>query len=969
MASSSDSLFSHTLLGITTTKLEQLAKKHDTFEAPYVKTIAQVGNEQNDLDKVKLISEGLKVSFGVSLSGGKVVRGSTKSPHVEIDVQNFDRFLAQARYDPSISTNAVRQWQDILMRHLEVQSLKFLYADLYGRLTTEWLSSKQRVVPGASKGRVDTDSFEHVSGTKRIDSRLMWERSAFKAADVSSDGILSMLHGTFERTNDGSKHLQEALTTLRKHVSSHESSLATLTNFTPETLKWTITGLVSSDLLTEEKRTVLRGFLENSVILSEIADVLNMRMAVLDEWSWGEVVQLEERRQLNGSYNIYMHEDLLQAIFLQYVGIKWSVAWKRAFTAFRKSKAVWKSSHTSATAKDRKRREYFLGTKPYNSSVLSKELWLYRRQYFVYQLYDREEQSFATDQGDEEANFEDMVMQNIPSRGGRAMQTARQQLSAQAPRRQMASMDARQSDIFGAHMRRNLYEAGVDNEDDDDDPDDPKSPMQAKQGLLHLFSTKILMNTRLHGEITCFRSQVEALYPSLPHVTILTVLEYLGVSTKWMSFFKRFLEAPLQFIDDQSSASRKRMRGTPGSHVLSEVFSEVVLFCLDFEINSVTNGNLLWRMGDDFWFSSPDYGSCVTAWRAITNFMETTGLSLNERRSGSARIVQMEGGTDQLHSVDVGPSLPPGQIRWGMLYLNPESGCFEIDREMVDKHIDEMSRQLEEKKDSIFAWIQGWNSYAITFFTTNFGKPASCFGRQHIDSMLEINSYIQRKIFSSSADATSVSGSVVEFLRQSIEQRFAVKDIPDGYFFFPSELGGLDIRNPFVRLIQIREATEQRPGKAIDDFLQGEKEAYQQAKARFESGETHKVHWGMADPHFTPDDAETFFSFEEFVRFREVFNYELGEVFQDLLSPPEEQSLEYDSHGIVNKALSALGGQQNLRGITNDWLSMEPYWRWVAQLYGPEMIQRFGGFRIVDPGLLPTGMVSLLRNARLDWEE
>lgn len=46
---------------------------------------------------------------------------------------------------------------------------------------------------------------------------------------------------------------------------------------------------------------------------------------------------------------------------------------------------------------------------------------------------------------------------------------------------------------------------------------------------------------------------------------------------------------------------------------------------------------------------------------------------------------------------------------------------------------------------------------------------------------------------------------------------------------------------------------------------------------------------------------------------------------------------------------------------------MDPYWRWVAQLYGPEAIKRFGGLDIVEPGLLPTGMVSIFRDRRLTW--
>lgn len=47
---------------------------------------------------------------------------------------------------------------------------------------------------------------------------------------------------------------------------------------------------------------------------------------------------------------------------------------------------------------------------------------------------------------------------------------------------------------------------------------------------------------------------------------------------------------------------------------------------------------------------------------------------------------------------------------------------------------------------------------------------------------------------------------------------------------------------------------------------------------------------------------------------------------------------------------------------------MDPYWKWIAQMYGPEMTERFGGLNVVDFGLLPIGMVSMFRQRRTKWE-
>lgn len=131
-----------------------------------------------------------------------------------------------------------------------------------------------------------------------------------------------------------------------------------------------------------------------------------------------------------------------------------------------------------------------------------------------------------------------------------------------------------------------------------------RRPMVAKQRLLHLLTTEVAVNTKLYGEMATFCAVFESWDSLLPHETILSVFEnILGASEIWRGFFKRFLCAPLKFFEDGPEAPRcTRRRGTPASHVLSDVFSEAVLFCLDIAVNLSTGGNVLWRMQDDLWF-------------------------------------------------------------------------------------------------------------------------------------------------------------------------------------------------------------------------------------------------------------------------------------------------------------------------------------------------------------------------------
>ncbi|KAI6990725.1 hypothetical protein KC355_g10408 [Hortaea werneckii] len=313
--------------------------------------------------------------------------------------------------------------------------------------------------------------------------------------------------------------------------------------------------------------------------------------------------------------------------------------------------------------------------------------------------------------------------------------------------------------------------------------------------------------------------------------------------------------------------------------------------------------------------------------------------------------------------------LPQGQIRWGMLYLNPESGRFAIDQRMVNTHIQELSRQLADKGDSIFAWVQVWNSYASTFFTSNFGKPANCFGREHVDNMLATHQRIQQKVFGS---GSSAGGNFIDFLKTRIAERHAVTDIPDGYFYLPTELGGLEIRSPFISLLQVRDAVVEDHENLFKEWEESTLAAYRRAKRNFEEGKTRKGHRPLyQEPQ--RDERQSFFSFEDFMKYPEELNHgpkqNLTDVYTKLLEQPSELPIESDTNGEVQRALEELVdrvGSTSTTKLTN-WAWMQPYWKWIAEMYGPELIERFGGFQIVDAGLLPMGMVGLFRGGRVQW--
>ncbi|KAL4963679.1 uncharacterized protein BDV14DRAFT_190779 [Aspergillus stella-maris] len=947
-------IYSQTLQHITDAKLEELSNKRQIFLDRKAAALRESDSLDSPLESLRVLSKGVKTCFDITVKDDGRVSDTTHSNRsLVIELSNLDRFLKQAEYDPAISSDTLDRWRRSLLSILDVQTLKYEYATLFAQLTMEWLAVKK--TPKSSGDVTKSDDFEKLASARKLESRRKWEDHVFIPADCDAVEINTFLHELFGpsssspdqsfETQEDAKSVAKALEALRDKVTRFEISLSGSSHFNTNSLQWVIEGLLNSDLPTEKQRSVLREFRQDYTVLAELADVLNMRLAALHSWSWGTEVSVEQRRQLNGSYHIHLQEDLIQMIFLQYLGVKWSVFFKDAFKGFRSTKNVWKSPRSSVSTYDQKRRWFFLDNTRGKNSVQMVRECVHRNAYFVSQLMNHEYQVRKNEEGEMEAQPH--------AKRGRAKQSAVQAPIAmqQMPAARMAAPRAR---IVSAAVTEEMKADDFDDEDmgfglfDGDDNLDadqtyqtnyaqgvmkPDNQMQAKQNLLLLLGADITINKCLYGEITCFRTQYESLFPSLPHLTILEVLKFFGMSEKWIKFFERFLAAPLKFVDEPDSEPRLRRRGTPASHVLSDVFGEATLFCLDYMINKETKGEALWRVNDDMWFWSRNRDNTLGAWVAIQKFSRVMGLPLGEDKSGSAYITLCKKSSAGLQS------LPTGKIRWGMLYLNSESGRFEIDQEMVNDNIKELKRQLENKESSIFGWIQAWNTFASTFFTYNFGTPANCFGQEHVDMMLQTHERLQREIFSRHEEGTG-DRSVITYLRDTIRSRFGNTSIPDGYFFLPIDLGGLELSSSFINLLGLRDSVTISPDSLVYDFLKKEADAYATAKRRYASKDKDRLIAKFSG--FRPENIDTFLPFDEYIRHREYLDYgfsgQLVNVYDDLLRRPTQQQVQYDSTGPVS-------------------------------LYGPEVIERFGGFNVVDPGLLPIGLISQFRSGRVSWSE
>jgi hypothetical protein len=897
-----------TLRSVTSTKILELKKQRDQYEASKKQIIREVKPCTNDLERTRKLLEGSCRQAGLRVikdDSSDEDADTTPSSDLARTRRNQQLFLRQAAKDPAFSSDLVAQIHDDLVEHLNLKSVQHEHAQFFSELVTEWLAdSKNAETDRSSGGLVDDTSFESVGRKEMHEQRAQWESIVFSESNDDEAAIHNYLARLFNAPGTAQKHFEDIKTSTKDFCTSLRS---TDELFDTDGLKTTIKGLLLTDLLSPEKASILRSFQNNSAVLQEVADVLNMRFASLETWTWSTVngaISVEQRRQLNGKYRVFMDEDILDGLLLHAIGMKWAVHFRACLTQFFESPA-WQSAGSGVSQSDKDRRRWFLGEGSGPSCTVEvKRRELYAQDYFMSQL---------------------PITESEGTRG---------------------------------------YDS------DENSSSTRKSPVETKQGLLHLLITEALVAQHLRPRVphAVIRSDFEWFGPSLSHSTIFAVLQFFGVDVTWLSFFREFLKAPLRFVQDGPKGQcQVRQRGVPMSHALSDVFGELTLFVMDFAVNKATQ-SYLYRLHDDFWFWGTE-DLCARGWEAMTTFASVMGIKFNREKTGS--IVIDHGVTSQIDlpapdiSVDKdgesAPSrqagLPKGDVRWGFLRLDATKIQFVIDQGMVDEHIKELRRQLSHCT-SIFSYVQAYNAYLARFFSNNFGKPSYAFGRDHIDNMIDTFARIQTAVFHDK--------SVSDYLGEIAHQRFGVEDIPDGVWYWPVQMGGLELRNPMVALYCMRETMRLSPQKILSKCLEAEEKSYISAKARFDSDiRTYgkKKSWPLSSPGF----GDKFMSQEEYLQYREERSVNLYNAYVRLLEIPTEFEL-HETKEITAWLNKLPDSRSSSAGFRRKFVTMKPYWKWVLAVYGAQIVEKYGSVKIVDAAQVPLGVISVMKAGKIRWQ-
>ncbi|KAK6342269.1 hypothetical protein TWF730_001745 [Orbilia blumenaviensis] len=752
------------------------------------------------------------------------------------------------------------------------------------------------------------------------------EKAAGDSDKAEEDDELKYLGEWFEESI--------TLKKLRNTIGRFSGCFRKLHAMTTTEVKQSIHALVSGELLTEAKKAACKEILLSTVILDEIAMVLTLRLREIENWKYSDdSVQMNFRRHLNGKYRCYADESLLDAIFLQWIGVKWGIELRRVLRIVHNSPAWLRPTDPIDEARQEVR-----------STLISEE------------NAKNATNSIAIRQ---KSFMKEFFLTLLPE----------------------SLYDFRTYDEDGE---------GADQEKKDNEKMHRARNEELKQMLLQ----RLLIDRQYADAVNPGKPftvvQVDAyrFAQSQSHEIILKLMEFMGVTHHWLKFFKTFLNLPARF--EVGGEVRASKRGVPISHPLGLVFGELQLFLMEFAVNRATGGKLdLFRMHDDFWWWSEDEKLCETAWETIKEYSVLTGTDWNLDKSGCVRI-----SSNPSEATPPDSTLPSGEISWGFIKLG-SNGIWTIKQDEVEKHTEELRVQLQSQK-SILGVIGAYNRY-MKFFVRNFAKPSRAFGKQHVDQIIAAINKIHLSLFPEhNGDILSYIASLItsrfsdELPPGPLLPAWLLIPIANGGLGVRNVL--FDIL-PILNSYTIEEENSvyhsRYNPKNFKHCIKKDKREYERLRDKWlKDTKSPKIAWTHDIPDEWFDGLEEwlaaqeaarksqsrrrrkphpFITFDEFILGRRgKFGY-WGDVWNGLTETPTTSS-RYGFPDRISKGLAARP-YSAVEWLRSDYSKNTPYWRSWLLTFGESVLDYFGEFKVADEGRLPVAMIDIYTNLKTKWDQ
>jgi hypothetical protein len=396
MPSTATPPFAQTLQSITQIKFAELEKRR-AEAVPHLTTVRKI-LEDNAIPAAQKTRQIIDIN-SKTFPADPEARPAVNKKKIAL----YEQFLQLAENDPSVSDSVIDGWTKALAKGFERQEQQQRFGELFAKLLQEWLKTGDEKMAPSLRASSSDGTFEKIGRKEMHQQREKFEELIFRPNDTDVAAIEKYLEDLFSFGADDDKAAEAALKRLRTQI------VVAAENFTKspteENILKSIRLLLQSGLLSDDKAATMREFMDNKIVLKEFTDVIKMYVSSISNWSWpAEGIPLEMRRQLNGKYRVYMDEELLQAVFLQYVGVYWSEKFSSSFSIITFSSGL--ESKVQCTSKMSKelslRRSAFLGDEV-GMSIASKRKEQ-QKEIFLNQLREQFTEMSGSSYGEDEVD-------------------------------------------------------------------------------------------------------------------------------------------------------------------------------------------------------------------------------------------------------------------------------------------------------------------------------------------------------------------------------------------------------------------------------------------------------------------------------------------------------------------------------------------------------------------------------------
>ncbi|KXS15622.1 hypothetical protein M427DRAFT_56692 [Gonapodya prolifera JEL478] len=360
-------------------KLRELTRHRERIGKTYetVTVLRDAEQKTSRADQVQILYEGLKS-----------LRFSNSPAHPNI--ANLDNMLERLKCgDASVSQAVLDMWHAKLMDEIEKGRKRADYAWLFGRVLSQWLdeaskSSDKIDLSGSDEG--DAEVAELAADGGDLESFL---GSLKDLATPVPEGTfdISVVDEVFAGMGSELAKLKASISDFCKPSDKPQPLTATF-RVTPEELKSAATVLLRQCLLDHRETAFLRDILASEDLVKEYCGCATILVDGFDEWEWDAKSAKELRVETgkNGKTRAFVHVDVLNALVLQILGIRWSVHlngalntfWSALVTSITPSTSSYPNYDSVAYHRRQRRELIFLAALPNSTDAAAQEARRYQ---------------------------------------------------------------------------------------------------------------------------------------------------------------------------------------------------------------------------------------------------------------------------------------------------------------------------------------------------------------------------------------------------------------------------------------------------------------------------------------------------------------------------------------------------------------------------------------------------------------